>query len=461
MSRETVVNPGDQIELRIDSVNHQGEGVGRYRGLAVFVPFTVPGEVILAKINIVKKNFAQGEIVQVLSSSEKRIEPRCPVFETCGGSKFQHMDYGLQLELKKQLVEDSLKRIGRITGVEVRPVIGMENPWGYRNKAQFQVDMINGKIKLGFFEEGTHVLVPTTDCYLLDEQVRGIAAVTEVLLNKFKLSVYSLETGKGLLRHVIIRKGWFTSKVMVVLVTSGEKFPEAFTIARELRAKVPVVVSVVRNINHQPTRQVFGRESQVLSGQSTITDHIGKYVFAISPASFFQVNSQQTEILYAKALEYAALTGEETVLDVYCGIGTISLFLAERAGRVIGYEESVQAVHDAGANARINKVTNVEFVSGRAEDRLPRLAEQGFRSDVIVVDPPRQGIDKKALQAIADMQPKRMVYISCDPGTLARDLQFLSHRGYRALEVQPVDMFPQTSHVESIVLMTNCGLKGK
>jgi len=288
---------------------------------------------------------------------------------------------------------------------------------------------------------------------LLDEQVRGIAAVTEVLLNKFKLSVYSLETGKGLLRHVIIRKGWFTSKVMVVLVTSGEKFPEAFTIARELRAKVPVVVSVVRNINHQPTRQVFGRESQVLSGQSTITDHIGKYVFAISPASFFQVNSQQTEILYAKALEYAALTGEETVLDVYCGIGTISLFLAERAGRVIGYEESVQAVHDAGAN--------VEFVSGRAEDRLPRLAEQGFRSDVIVVDPPRQGIDKKALQAIADMQPKRMVYISCDPGTLARDLQFLSHRGYRALEVQPVDMFPQTSHVESIVLMTNCGLKGK
>ncbi len=455
MSREKVMSPGDEVKLIINSVNHQGEGVGKYQGMAVFVPFTVPGEEVLTKIRSVKKNFAQGELVRILSSSERRIEPRCPVFETCGGSKFQHMDYDLQLELKKQLVEDSLKRIGRITGVAVRPVIGMEIPWGYRNKAQFQVDMIDGRIKLGFFEEGSHVLVPTTDCHLLDAQVSGIASVVESLMNKFGLSVYDREKGQGLLRHVVIRKGWFTSKVMVVLITSGEKFPEAFIIARELRAKVPVVASVIRNINPKPTRQVFGRESQLLAGQSTITDHIGKYVFAISPESFFQVNPQQTEILYKKALEYAALTGEETVLDVFCGIGTISLFLAEKARRVIGYEESPQAVRDAGANAKINKVTNVEFVSGKAEDRLPRLAERGYRPDVVVVDPPRQGIDKKALQAISDMQPQRMVYISCDPGTMARDLQFLSHRGYRAIEVQPVDMFPQTSHVECVVLMSN------
>ncbi|WP_418791744.1 23S rRNA (uracil(1939)-C(5))-methyltransferase RlmD [Phosphitispora sp. TUW77] len=454
MSRDIVVNSEDEIELYIETVNHQGEGVGRYRGMAVFVPFTIPGEKVLVKINSVKKNFAQGEIVEVISLSEKRIEPRCPVFETCGGSKFQHMDYGLQLELKKQLVEDSLKRIGRITDVEVKPVIGMESPWGYRNKVQFQVNFTDGKIKLGFFEEGTHVLVPTTNCHLLDEQVREIASFVEALLNKFKLSVYNRETEEGLLRYVIIRKGWFTSKVMVVLATSGEKFPEAFVFARELRAKLPVVVSVVRNISQKPTRHVFGRETQLLSGQSTITDHIGKYIFAISPESFFQVNSRQTEILYEKALEYAALTGEETVLDVYCGIGTISLFLAEKARRVIGYEESPQAVSDAGANAKMNNVTNVEFVSGKAENRLPRLAERGFKPDVIVVDPPRQGIDKKALQAIADMEPARIVYISCDPGTMARDLQFLSYRGYRAVEVQPVDMFPQTVHVETVVLLS-------
>jgi len=245
------------------------------------------------------------------------------------------------------------------------------------------------------------------------------------------------------------------------LPISDEKSPALFTLAREIRAQLPHVVSVVRNINTGRTRQVFGRETQLLAGQTFITDRVGDIEFVISPVSFFQVNSRQMEILYDKALEYAGLTGRETVLDVYCGIGTITLFIARQARRVIGLESSKEAVRDAALNARTNNITNVEFISGTAEERLPMLMKQGISPEVVIVDPPRQGIEKRALQAIAEMGPDRIVYISCDSGTMARDLQFLSHRGYIAKEVQPVDMFPQTSHVESIVLMTNCGLKGK
>ncbi len=451
MIRETVVNPGEEIELTIESVNHQGEGVGRYKGMAVFIPYTVPGELVLARITGLKKNFATGEAVRILSAGSQRVEPACPVFTTCGGSQFQHIDYRLQLELKQKLVEDSLKRIGRITGIAVSPVIGSKNPWGYRNKAQFQVNLKEGRIKLGFFAEGTHTLVPTTGCLLLDRQIRDIASMIEGMLNKYRVSVYDWESCRGLLRHVVIRKAWNPVKVMVVLVTSVEKFPEQFSLAREIRTKVPQVASVVRNINSGPISQVFGPESQLLAGQSSISDQLGGLTFSISPVSFFQVNPGQTEILYDKAIEFAGLTGSETVLDVYCGVGTLSLFLARKARRVYGLEMSREAVRDAAANARVNRITNVEFVAGKAEERLPRLVRQGIDPDVVIVNPPRQGIEKKALQAVADMAPERIIYISCDPSTMARDLNFLSYKGYQVKEVQPVDMFPQTSHTETVV----------
>ncbi len=454
-TRERIINPGDEVELTIESINHQGDGVGRYRGMAIFIPFTVPGEEVVVRIQEVKKNYASGSLVKMLAASEERVTPRCHAFESCGGSRFQHISYPLQLKLKGQIVTDALKRIGKIPNPVVHDVYGMENPWSYRNKVQFQVNTVDGKIKLGFFEEGTHSLVPTTECHLVDRQIQDIAGAVEDALNKHKITAYDWETGAGLLRHVIIRRGLNTSKIMVVFVTSGENSPALLTISKELRSTIPAIVSVMRNINSGRTRHVFGQESVLLSGQSTITETLGGLQFKISPTSFFQVNSLQTEILYEKALEYAGLTGRETVLDVYCGTGTISLFLARRAARVFGFEVSKEAVQDAAANALLNKIVNVEFIAGKAEERLPRLVAQGVRPDVVVVDPPRQGIEKRAMQAIADMEPLRIVYISCDPATMARDVNFLYHRGYELKEVQPVDMFPQTSHVECVVLMSN------
>ena len=454
-NREAVVKLGEDIELKIETVNHDGEGVGRYKGLAVFVPFTVPGEEVVVRVTGLKKNFALGKVVEttVPAPGGNRVSPPCPVFSVCGGSKLQHIDYRIQLELKRKLVEDSLKRIGRINDAVVHPVIGMDDPWGYRNKAVYQVNRVDGKVELGFFAESTHTHVPTTDCLLLDGQIRDIAPLIEGMLNKYRVTPYDWETGRGLLRHVVVRKGSDNSKIMIVFVTSAEKFAEQFTMAREIRAKAPQTASIVRNINTAPTRQIFGQESQLLAGQMSITEQLGGLIFTVSPTSFFQVNSRQAEILYQKAVEFAGLTGRETVLDVYCGTGTAALFLARKAGRVFGFEVSKEAVADAAANAKANRITNVEFVAGKAEERLPRLLQQGMAPDVIVVDPPRQGVEKRALQAIADMGPQRIVYISCDPGTLARDLNFLSYRGYRTVEVQPVDMFPQTSHTETVVLL--------
>ena len=459
--RETVVKPGEEIELNIEAINHQGQGVGRFKGMAVFVSAVVPGETVIARVTELKKSYALAQRVEILAASENRVQPRCQLFNTCGGSHLQHIEYGLQLELKRTLVEDSLKRIGKLTGVIVQPTIGMPDPWGYRNKATFQVNLADDKIKLGFFEEGSHDLVPAAQCLLLDRQIRDVANIVEGLLEKYRIPVYDWQTGSGLIRHVVIRKSWHSQKIMVVLVTSPEKSQELAALAREIRLLDPAIVSVVHNVNPGRGRQVFGSASQVLDGQNYITDQISELNFNISPTSFFQVNSLQTEVLYDKALEYAALIGTETVLDVYCGIGTISLFLAQKAGRVYGFEVSAEAVEDAAANARANHIANVEFIAGKAEERLPRLVSQGVHPDVVVVDPPRQGIEKRALQAIADMAPIRIVYISCDPGTMARDVSFLSNGGYKVEAVQPVDMFPQTSHVESIVLMTNSGLKGK
>ncbi len=459
--RELPVAEGQEVELAITGVNHRGEGVGRYNGFTLFVPRSIPGETIRARVTELKKNYAGAELLQVVQASERRVSPGCPVFESCGGSQLQHMDYALQLETKTRQVADAVKRIGKLGEITVHPTLGMAQPWHYRNKAQYQITRVGDKIKMGFYEEETHHVVPVTKCLLLDRQITEVAVLTEELLNKYQLEAYDRGTGKGLLRHVVIRKAWHSGNLMVVLVTTSGDFPQQQQLAGEYQDKIPTVVSVVRNINDRPQGPVFGRETRLLAGQETIIEQIGELEFEISPTSFFQVNPVQMAVLYEKVREYAALTGRETVLDVYCGIGTITLFLADQARRVIGLEIHQQAVVDAAANAELNGVDNTEFIAGSAEELLPDLTGQGIRADVVVVDPPRKGVDKKALQAIADMAPQRIIYVSCDPASMARDLEVLSHQGYRAVEIQPVDMFPQTSHVESIVLMTNSGLKGK
>ncbi|MFZ5640979.1 MAG: 23S rRNA (uracil(1939)-C(5))-methyltransferase RlmD [Bacillota bacterium] len=451
MKKELPVTAGQEVELVIDGVSHSGDGVGRYNGFTVFVTRSIPGETVRARITEIKKNFAEADLLEVVQPSPRRVAPGCPVFNECGGSHLQHMGYDLQLEVKTRQVADALKRIGKLRNLPVHPAIGMETPWHYRNKAQFQVTRVDGKIKMGFFEEESHRVVPTTDCLLLDRQIGDVAVMTEKLLNKYNLTVYDRANQTGLLRHVVIRKGWHTGKVMVVLVTGPEKFPEQYLLAREFTAKTPYIVSVVRNINDNAKGPVFGKDSVLLAGRETIPEQIGNLKFLISPTSFFQVNPRQVTVLYDKVMEYAALTGQETVLDVYCGIGTITLFLARRAAHAFGLEINREAVIDAAANARLNGISNVEFISGKAEERLPKLIKQGIRPDVVVVDPPRKGVDKRALQAITDMEPQRIVYVSCDPASLARDLEFLSHRNYRTVEVQPVDMFPQTHHVECVI----------
>jgi 23S rRNA (uracil1939-C5)-methyltransferase len=449
---ESILEVGQETQLTIESINHQGQGVGRFNGMAVFVPFTIPGEQVLVKIVELKKRFAIGKLIKIETPSEKRVKPLCAAYETCGGSHFQHIDYPFQLELKRKLIEDSLNRIGKITDAVVHPALGMEKPWGYRNKAQFQVSLVDSKIKLGFFEEGSHNFVSAGHCLLMERQILDAAVEVEKMLNKYQLSVYNWITGKGLLRHVVIRKAGHPAKIMVILVTSREEFSEQSVLAHEL-IKLPHIISVIRNININKGRQVFGKLTKVLAGHGSIIDKLGGLKFSISPTSFSQVNSGQTEVLFQKVVKYAALTGSETVLDVYCGIGPISMLLAKKAARVIGIEVSTEAIHDARNNAVTNNITNIDFSVGLAEVKLSQLAEQGIKPGVIVVDPPRQGVEKRALQAIADMAPMRIVYISCDPGTMARDLNYLSSRGYKVIEVQPLDMFPQTSHVESVVLL--------
>jgi 23S rRNA (uracil1939-C5)-methyltransferase len=431
-------------------LGHSGEGVGRYEGLTIFVPGGAPGDTLRAKIIEVKKNYARASLVEVVAPSPDRVAPPCPVVGECGGCQLQHISYEAQLRLKHQQVADAIERLGKLEGVTIHPTLGMNDPWHYRNKAQFPVGLRSGQIVAGFFAPGTHRIVDIEHCNIQHPLGNEIMAAAKELARQFGVPIYDERTHKGVLRHVLARVGRGTGEAMAVLVTNGPEFPSASKFAKGLLERVPALVSVVQNINPEQTNVVLGRKSKVLAGKDHIIDYIGDLEFAISPVSFFQVNPAQTEVLYGKALEYAGLTGSETVLDVYCGIGTISLFLARNAREVIGIEVVPPAIEDARENAERNRVGNARFICGDAAVEMPKLAEHGVRADVIVVDPPRAGCDAPVLQAMAAVGPERIVYVSCNPASLARDLGILTGLGYRVTEVQPVDMFPHTSHVECV-----------
>jgi 23S rRNA (uracil1939-C5)-methyltransferase len=439
--------------LDIVSLGHSGEGVGKYEGFTIFVPYALPGETVEVKIMEVKKSYAKGMLQAILKPAATRTEPKCPIYYECGGCQLQHVSYNEQLILKRQTVVDAITRIGKLTDVLIHPTIGAKDSWYYRNKMQFPIGTVNGKIAVGCFAQGTHVIINTEHCFIQHKANNTVAQVVQQIITELGISTYDEYTGQGIMRHILGRVGTATDNVMVVLVTATHELPHQERIIDELRQRIPNLVSIVQNINSKRTNVILGNHTKTLWGQNTITDKLGEFTFHISARSFFQVNTKQAEVLYNKAVEYAGLSGKETVIDAYCGTGTITLFLARQAKQVYGIEIVAPAIRDAQHNAQMNQISNVEFIVGDAVNVMPQMFKQGVRPQTIVVDPPRAGCDKKVLETFAAMQPKRIVYVSCNPSSLARDLAFLEECGYKTKEIQPVDMFSHTYHVESVALI--------
>lgn len=446
-----MVEKNKNYTVDITGMTHEGQGVGRVEGFTVFVDDALAGE--RADVRIIKpnKNYAVGKLLRVLEPSPNRIEPFCSVYKRCGGCSLQHLDYKAQLEYKTGLVRESLKRIGGLESVQVHPAIGMQNPMNYRNKAQYPVAAVDGKPVAGFYARRSHDVIDVEECGIQDVEGDRIRKIVLRFIREKGIPVYDESTGTGLVRHVMTRTGFKTGEVMVVLVVNGGGVPHMDELRQLLVSEVPGLKSIFINVNTAKTNVILGDRSIKVYGSDTIFDYIGNFKFHISPLSFFQVNPVQTETLYSKALEYAGLKGEETVFDLYCGTGTISLFLSQKAKKVYGVEVVEDAVRDAVRNAELNGVANAEFIAGEAEKVIPELYARGEKADVVVVDPPRKGCDEVLLRTLADMAPERIVYVSCNPATLARDLKFLDGRGYRAVEAQPVDMFPWTAHTECVV----------
>lgn len=449
------------FKIDITGLTHEGQGVGKIEGFVVFVDGVLPGENVDIKIVKQTKSYAVGRLVNINNSSADRVKPFCPVYDKCGGCAVQHMSYQAQLDFKKDTVLQNIRRIGGLQNIKVNNTIGMENPFKYRNKVQYPVGSDMGDIRIGFYETRSHNIIDSNLCDIQPDESNYIRDVVRDFCKDAGIAIYDEKTGKGLLRHVMVRKGFKTGEIMVVLVINGDKLVKSDELVNKLLEHFPDIKSIILNVNTRNTNIILGDKNICVYGQKYITDYIGSFKFEISPLSFFQVNPIQTEVLYEKALEYAGLSGSETVFDLYCGIGTISLFLSQKAKHVVGVEVVADAICDAKRNADINGVSNVEFLVGEAEKVIPELYGQGVKADVVVVDPPRKGCDEVLLNTLVEMQPQRIVYVSCNPSTLARDLKYLTEHGFEAKEVQPVDMFPWTGHVEATILMTRCGSEDK
>ncbi|MCX7780677.1 MAG: 23S rRNA (uracil(1939)-C(5))-methyltransferase RlmD, partial [Negativicutes bacterium] len=397
-------------EIAIHNLGHSGEGVGRYQDFTVFVPGALPGETVEVKITTVKKNYAVGELRKVLQAAPGRIEPKCPLYAECGGCQLQHMDYRAQLAAKRQTVVNAIERIGKLRDIVIHPVLGAANPWYYRNKMQFPTGSAGGKPVVGCYAQGTHRIIDTEECLIQHGTNNQIAGAVRDILAELGIETYNEVTGQGVMRHVLGRVGVATGEVMVVLVTATNTLPHRERIIERLTGSIKGLTSIVHNVNSRRTNVILGDRTETVWGRDTITDRIGDFTFHISALSFFQVNNEQTEVLYRQAVEYAGLTGRETVIDAYCGTGTIALFLAQKAAKVYGIEIVAPAIENARLNAKLNKVDNVEFTAGDAVEILPRLYAQGIRPDVIVVDPPRVGCEKIVLETFAQMQPDRIIY---------------------------------------------------
>ena len=444
----------DLFTVKIEGMGNEGEGIGKVDGFPLFIKDALPGDTVSVKAVKIKKTYGYARLMEIQEASPDRTEPGCLLNRACGGCQIQALSYEKQLEFKWEKVRNQLVRIGGFTDPLVLPVIGMEEPYHYRNKAQFPFGRDrDGKNVTGFYASRTHRIIPNTDCALGVPENQQILKIILEFMDKEGIAAYEETSGEGLLRHVLIRKGFATGELMVCLVINGEEMPGIEALADSL-FEIPGMTSVTLNINQKNTNVIMGEQLIPVRGKTFITDRIGPIQYQISPRSFYQVNPVQTKRLYETALEYAGLTGTENVWDLYCGIGTISLFLAQRAGKVYGVEVVPEAVADAEKNAQLNVIRNVEFYLGKAEEVLPdKYKKEGIRADVIVVDPPRKGCDAACLDTMIRMKPKRIVYVSCDSATLARDLKILCEGGYELVKVQPVDMFPQTAGIENTALL--------
>ncbi|AKA71561.1 23S rRNA (uracil-5-)-methyltransferase RumA [Clostridium scatologenes] len=453
MNKNISINKNEEYDMNITGMGYEGEGVGKINDFTVFVPGALLNEKVKVKIVKVNKNFAFAKLIDVMEASEYRTEPACNIYKRCGGCQLQHYSYKAQLNFKKQRVKDCIERIGKLKTSEVilYDTIGMDDPYRYRNKVQLPVGEKNGEVNIGFYAQRTHQIINMDTCNIQHEAADKVLKLIKSWMKKYKIEAYNEQLHSGSIRHIMVRKAFKTNEVMVVVVTRSNELPHKEELIEMLIESKENIVSIIQNVNSKKTNVILGIECITLWGKDNISDYIGEFRFNISPLSFFQVNPVQTEVLYNKALEYASLTGNETVFDAYCGTGTISLFLSQKAKKVYGIEIVPQAIENAKINAEQNNIDNAEFIVGESEKVIPELIKNGVKADVVVVDPPRKGCEKSLLEAIAQMSPERIVYVSCDPGTLARDLSILDELGYKVAEVQPVDMFPQTAHVETVV----------
>lgn len=450
MKKTIPVKKNDYIEVIFEDLTHDGAGVAKVEGYPIFVANALPGE--KANIIVTKTNsgYGFGRLMEILEKSPQRVDILSEDRNKYGGCQIQHLSYEGQLAFKEKQVREVMARIGKLENVTIHPILGMNEPIHYRNKAQVPVGEKDGKLIAGFFMPRSHDIVETKESIIQHPVINEAVQVVKDIFMDLGIPAYDEKTHKGVLRHIMARYGKQTKELMIVLVTRTASLPFAEKILKEIVARLPHVKSIVQNVNKKKTNVILGETTNVLWGSEVIYDFIGEVKFAISARSFYQVNPEQTKVLYEKALEYAELTGEETVIDAYCGIGTISLFLAQKARKVFGVEIVQEAIEDARRNAELNGIVNAEFAVGPAETVIANWYQEGHSADVLVVDPPRKGCDEALLNTIIERKPKKVVYVSCNPGTLARDLRILEDGGYQTVEIQPVDMFPMTTHVECV-----------
>ncbi|WP_102347769.1 23S rRNA (uracil(1939)-C(5))-methyltransferase RlmD [Bacillus sp. Marseille-P3661] len=445
---------GQEFPLTIKRLGINGEGVGFFKKQAVFIPGALPGEVVVAETTKVQNNFAEAKVKKIRKKSEHRVVPQCPVYDQCGGCQLQHLDYEQQLKEKRDIVSQAFERHTKLAmdKLEIRETIGMENPWGYRNKSQLQVAKEGEKVLAGLYGMNSHKLVDISDCMVQHSSTNKVTTIVKSILEDLDISIYNERKHSGLVRTIITRVGFQTGEIQLVLVTTKANIPKKELLLQEIKKRLPEVTSILQNINGGKTSLIFGEETIYLEGEEVIQEALGDLEFELSARAFFQLNPIQTVKLYDEVKKAAHLTGKEKLVDAYCGVGTIGLWLAKGASEIRGMDTIAESIEDARKNAKKHGFNNTHYVVGKAEYWLPKWEKEGWRPDVIVVDPPRTGCDSKFLETVLNLKPKQLIYVSCNPSTLAKDVQTLS-KAYKVNYIQPVDMFPHTAHVEAVVML--------